>query len=296
MTRQGLLKALEYYRRAIELDPSFAPAHAAIAWAYVALGVFGFLPAGEANYNAKSAALKALEINADLADAHAGLAYVKICGWDWEGAQREARRALELDPDSEFALHAACHMAMYRGDFDGALRHVDRVLELNPFSLLCVYSRALMHYYYSRFDEAIKGLQRCLELEAEFALAHFNLSFCYALKRLPEKAFEELEKAAGFAVPSEVARGTLLAILGKSEEARPVLRQIQGGPATGFTAFFLGWAYAALGDKDQAMHWFEEAYQQRTGVLSTIGVRPGMEALHSDPRFQDLKRRIGLPS
>ncbi len=294
MTRQGLLKALEYFRHAIEIDPAFAPAHAGIAWMYVVMGVFGFLPVSEAKYNAKAAAMKALEINPDLVDGHAALAQVNTFDWDWEGARRETRRAMELDPNSEVALLASLNLALYSGDREGALRHAERALELNPLNISFVYFRALTQYYSSRFDEAIQGFQRCLELDADFALAHLILSFCFAMKQIPERAFEELEKASGFAVPNEVGRGLVLAMLGKADEARIVLGQFKGESATGFTALFLGWAYAHLGDKDQAMRWLEESYTQRMGVLATIAFRPGLEALHPDTRFQDLLRRIGV--
>jgi eukaryotic-like serine/threonine-protein kinase len=296
MTRQGLLKALEYCRRAVEIDPAFASAQAWIAWLYAALGIFGFLPFGEAAHHAKSAGLKALGINTDLAEAHAALGMVGVFEWEWEMAERETRRALELDPGSELALFAACHRSMYLGNFETAFRHADRALELNPLSIMIIYSRALAHYYAGHFDDAIQGLLRCIDLEPEFALAHFILSACYAFKGLPGNAFEELENAGEFIVPSEVGRALILALTGQPDEARHALAQFKVGPVTGLTAMYIGWVYTALGDKDEAMRWLQEAYRQRTTLLATIGVRPGMDALRSDPRFRDLVRRIGLLS
>jgi TolB-like protein/Tfp pilus assembly protein PilF len=294
MTRQELHKALDYCRRAIEIDPAFAAAHAWIAWGYVGLGLFGFLPTSEATYNAKSAATKALTISPDMADAHAALAFVYVTEWEWGEADRETRRAVELDPNSDFALWASSQLAMYVGDLEKALRQSERALELSPLNLMSIYSRALALFYGRRYDEAMKVLQRCLEIEPEFSLAHLILSYCYAIGQLPEKAFEEIEKAAGLGIPAEAGRGLVFALMGKSEEARHELEQFKSGPVTGITMFFLGWAYAALGDKDEAMRWLEDAYQQRFSLLMTVGIRPGMEALSSDLRFQDLLRRIGL--
>ncbi len=295
-TRQGFLRALEYCRRAVELDPSFVPAQAWIAWLYCGMGLFGFLPLGEAAHDAKSAGIKALGINADVAEAHAALGLVGVFEWDWEMAERETRRALELDPNSEFALFASCHRSIYVGDFENAFRHAERALELNPLSITIIYSRALAHYYAGHFDEAIQGLLRCLELEPEFTLAHFILCACYAFRGLSGKAFEELQHTGEFIIPVELARAMVLALTGQPGEARQALTQFKIGSVAGLTAMYVGWVYAALGDKDEAMRWLEEAYRQRASLLVTIGVRPGLEALHSDPRFRDLLRRIGLPS
>jgi eukaryotic-like serine/threonine-protein kinase len=296
MTRQGLLNALEYCRQAIELDPSFALAHAWIAWLYSGLGVFGFLPSSEATYNAKLAGTKAVEINADLAEPHAALAFAAVFDWDWEKAEMEAHRALQLDPNCEPALLASFYHCLNFEDVETALRHVDRAMELNPLSIMAIYNRALAQYYGGDFDEALKGLRRCLELEPEFALAHFILSFCYAFNGSIEQALEEQESANVFMIPPDVHRAALFAAAGKHIEARQVLAGLKGKPDSGIAAFFLGVTYSQLGDKDQAMRWLEEAYQRRTGLLASIRIRPGLDAVRTDPRFQDLLRRMGLPS
>lgn len=291
---QGLLQSLEYLRQATAIDPDFAAAHAWIAMQYIMSQVLGVLPPGEASYNARASAMKALALDPDLADAHAALAFAQIFDWQWEPADREARRALELDPNSEAGLSVSCHLFLYRGKFDDAFRVIDRALELNPLSVLSVYYRALLYYYAGRFDEAIAGFLRALELEPEFALSHFVLSVSYAWKQLPEKAFAELEKARGFAVPTELGRGMILALTGKPDEARRALEPFRDTRVTGPAAFFLGWVYAVLGDHDDAMQWLEEAYRQRASLLVTLAVRPGFETIQSDPRFQDLLRRVGL--
>ncbi|HTV82408.1 MAG TPA: protein kinase [Acidobacteriaceae bacterium] len=291
---QGLLQSLEYYRQATALDPEFAAAQAWIAMQYIMLQVFALLPTGEAAYNAKASAMKALAIDPDLADAHAALAFASVFEWQWEPAGQEARRALDLDPNSEAGLWASCHLSAYRGRFDDALRFIERALELNPVSVFSVYYRALTLYYAGHLDEAVAGFQRALELEPEFALGHFVLSVCYAWKQLPEKAFEELEKARSFAVPTEVGRGIIFALTGRPDEARRALAPFRNARVTGPAAFFFGWTCAVLGDNDEAMHWLEEAYRQRASLLVTLAIRPGLEGLKSDPRFQDLLRRVGL--
>jgi serine/threonine protein kinase/Tfp pilus assembly protein PilF len=295
-TRQGLLRGLEYCRQAIDIDPNFAPAQAWIAFQYLMLGVLGYLPSGEASYNAKSAAAKAIEIDANLADAHGVLALAETFDWQWESAEREVRHALELDPNSEIGLWASSNLAMYSGNFEKAIRQMDRALEFSPSSLTSFYFRALTHYYASHFDQAVEGLQRCLELEPEFTLGHFLLSHCYAFQGLPEKAFEELKKAEGFGIAAEASRALIFALTGEPAEARLTLQHFKSRSVSGATALFVGLVYAVLGDKDEAMRWLEEAYQQRVGLLVTIGVRPGLEALRSDPRFQGLLRRIGQTS
>jgi serine/threonine protein kinase/Flp pilus assembly protein TadD len=295
-TRQGLLQALEYCRRAIDTDPCFAPAHAWVAWVYTTLGVFGSLPTSEAAYNAKHAAMKALEIDGDLADAYGVLAFAEFGEWQWEKAERAVRRALELDPNCEIALWASCHLFLYMGKFENALRQVERALELNPLNITSIYYRALVHSYASQFDKAIEGLRRCLELQPDFPLAHHVLTFCYAFQGRVETALEEMEKAGGVLLPAEVSRGFVFALAGKREEAQRALAQFKSEPESGPVALYLACAYAKLGDKDEAMRWFEDAYKRRTGLLVTIGIRPGLEALRDDRRFQDLLRRIGLPS
>ena len=294
-TRDGLLRSLEYCRRAIDADPEFAPAHAWIASAYTLLGLFGWLPTSEAAYNARHAVTEALGIDGDLADAHATLGVVHVFEWQWEKAERAIHRALELDINSEIGLWASFHFFLYQGKFEDAFRQIERALELNPLSLSYIYSRGLAHYYSGHFDKAIDALQRCLELEPEFTLAHHLLSTCYALQGLSENGLKELEKAEGFLVPRAVSEGLMFALAGKRDEARRALAQFKGEAESGPVAYFLAGAYAALGENDEAMRLFEVAYQQRAPLLVTIGVRPGLEGLRSDPRFQDLLRRIGLP-
>jgi eukaryotic-like serine/threonine-protein kinase len=291
---QGLLQSLEYYRQATAIDPEFAAAHAWIAMQYIMSQVLALLPTGEAAYNAKASAMKALAIDPDLADAHAALAFAYFFEWQWEPAEQEARRALDLDPNSEAGLWASCHLSAYQGKLEDALRFIERALELNPLSVFSVYYRALTHYYSGHLDEAVAGFQRALELEPEFTLGHFVLSVCYAWKQLPGKAFEELEKARSFAVPTELGRGMIFALTGRPDDSRRALEPFRNARVTGPAVFFLGWTCAVLGDNDEAMRWLEEAYRQRTALLVTLAIRPGLEGLKSDPRFQDLLRRVGL--
>jgi serine/threonine protein kinase/Tfp pilus assembly protein PilF len=297
-THQGLLKALEYCRRAIDTDPGFAPAHAWLAWVYTTLAVFGSLPTTEAAYNARHSAMKALEIDASLADAHGVLAFAEMTAWKWEKADDEIRRALELDPNCEIALWASCHFNLYHGKLEEALRQVDRALELNPLGLTSNYYRALVRAYGTQYEKAIDSLQRCLELQPDFPLAHHVLAFCYASQGFVEKGLEEMGKAGGvsFLLPAEVGRGYIFAHAGRHEDARRELAQFKSEPESGPVLFYLACAYAALGENDAAIGWLEEAYQRHTYLLGTIGIRPGFEGLRSDPRFQDLLRRIGLPS
>ena len=295
-TRDGLLKALEYCRRAVDADRDFAPAHAWVAWVYTTLGVYGAVPTREAAYNAMHAATKALEIGADLADAYGALAFAHLFEWQWEKAERAIRRALDLDPNCEIALWASCHFNLYHGRFENALRQVERALELNPFSLTSNYYRALVHTYAGQFGKAINELHRCLELQPDFPLVHHILAVCYASQGFAEKAFAEIEKAGIFVLPTWVSRGYIFALAGKRDEAQRELAQFKSDPESGPIAFHLAYAYAVLGENDEAMRWLEEAYKQRTFLLVTIGIRPGLEGLRSDPRFQDLLRRIGLPS
>jgi len=295
MTRQELLKALDFSRQAIEVDSSFALAHAWIAWVYISLQLFGFLPANEAVYNARSAAIKALQIDPDLSEAHAALAYADISEWRWKSAEQETRRALELDPNCELALWDSYYLALHFESFENALSQTERALEVNPLSIQFIYARALILYYGGRYDEAILALQRCLEVDSEFLLAHFILACCYGFKGQAGEAFEELDKAEGYANLADAGRAIVFALTGNPDEGRRILDQYKSAQASGTTAFIVGWAYAVLGDKDKSMLWLEDAYRQRTPLLATIGVRPGMQEMRSDPRFQDLKRRIGLP-
>ncbi len=297
-TRQGLFKALEYCRQALEKDPAFALALSFSGHLYSMLGIMGFVPPSEASYKARSYATQALEIDPNLADAHAAMSYVHmIADWDWKSAEREARRAIEIDPNCELALSATCQMMTYMGRLEEALRLAERTVELNPLSTWSLYFRALVHYYSGHVNEAIKGFLRCLEIEPELALPHILLSFSYAMKQLPEQAFEEMEKAGGVLVPTEVVRAFILASTGKPDDARNELaRIINGEQVTGTIAAFIGFAFGMLGDNDEALHWLEEAYRQHAWILTTLRVRPKMDGLRADPRCQDLMKRVGLPT
>ncbi|MFQ5777839.1 MAG: protein kinase [Terriglobia bacterium] len=293
-TGDGFKKAMEQFQRAIELDPGYALAHAGVADTYILLGNYGVLPHNEAKPKAKAAARKALELDETLAEAHTSLAGVMgEYEWDWLGAEREFRRALELNPNYATARqwHAA-HLAMMGRPEEGILE-IKKAQELDPLSLRINVDVARAYYFARQYDQAIEQCQKALELDPSFTSARYQLGLSYVEKGLYEEAIAELEKAAGGGLSMWL--GYTYAVAGKRQEALAMLdRWKELWKKRGMGASAVALIYVGLGEKDQAFPWLEKALEQRSG-MTTLKSYPYWAPLRSDPRFQDLLRRMNFP-
>lgn len=296
---EGWLKAVEYFNRAVEQDPNYALAYTGLADAYVSLA-FDVLPQGEAVVKAKESALKALELDSSLAEAHVSLGRIKAYfEWAWEDAEREFKQAIELDPNSansyrEYGLYLSC-----AGRNEEAIRETERARSLDPFSLSTNFAVGWTLIGARRYDEAIEQFRRALEMDPRFAQAHLFVGIAYEGKGMWDEAIQEMQKAASLSEDSMLIKAQLghaYASSGRRAEAEKILAELlESSRQRRVSPYYIAMIYAGLDDKDQVFAWLEKAYAERSRRLWALRVVPTWENLRSDSRFADLIRRMGLP-
>jgi tetratricopeptide (TPR) repeat protein len=299
-TPDGLKAALAYFKQAIEEDPEYAQAYSGLADTYALLGdwQYAVMTPKEAFPKAKAAAIKALELDSTLGEAHNSLAFV-LDGFDWDfdSAGKEFQRAIELNPGYATAHHwYAWHLSLL-GRYDDAIAEMRKAENLDPLSLIINADFAELLGLAHSYDESIRQSRKTIEMDPNFALAHNQLAQAYLQKRMYDEAVAELQKAVKLSGDSptciaNLARAYVAA--GKRNEAVKLLGDLKKRSNPGYSnASEIAMIYISLGDTDQAVNWLEKGYEERfnPGVL----LRPGFDPLRSDPRFEELMRRIGLP-
>jgi tetratricopeptide (TPR) repeat protein len=299
-TADGLKVALAYFNQAIEEDPKYARAYSGLADTYALLGdwQYAVMTPKEALPKAKAAAIRALELDNALGEAHNSLAFC-LDGFDWnfESAGEEFRRAIELNPGYATAHHwYAWHLSL-SGHYDQAIAEMRKAENLDPLSLIISADLAELLVIAHRYDESILESRKTIEMDPNFALAHNQLGQAYLQKQMHDEAITELQRAVQLSGGSP----TLIANLarayvasGERIEAVKLLNDLKKRSNPTYShASEIAVVYAALGDKDQAMNWLGKGYQERfnPGVL----LRPGFDPLRADARFENLVRSIGLP-
>jgi TolB-like protein/DNA-binding winged helix-turn-helix (wHTH) protein/Tfp pilus assembly protein PilF len=298
-TADGLKVALAYFKQAIEEDPKYAQAYSGLADTYALLGdwQYAVMTPKEAFPEAKAAAIKSLELDSTLGEAHNSLAFV-LDGFDWDfdSAGREFQRAIELNPGYATAHHwYAWHLSLL-GRYDEALAEMRKAENLDPLSLIINADLAELLVLAHSDEESIQQSRKTIEMDPNFALAHNQLAQAYLQKHMYDEAVAELKTAVqvsggGPAFIANLARAYVAS--GKRSEAVKLLNDLKKRSKPGYSnASEIAVIYASLGDADQAMNWLEKGYNERfnPGVL----LRPGFNPLRSDPRFQNLVHRIGL--
>lgn len=298
-TRDGLKAAKDYFDQAIAQDAKYARAYSGLADTYALLGdwQYAVMPPKEALPRAKAAAIKALELDDTLGEAHTSLAFcLEGFDWDWKAAETEFRRGLALNPSYATAHHwYAWHLSLLRRDRE-AIAEMKKAASLDPLSLIINADLAELLLITHADDESVRQSRKTIEMDAHFALSHNQLGQAYLQKRMPREAIVELQQGIQLSGGSPTSTANLArayAASGRRNEAVRLLTDLkeQATPAYSNAAEIAA-IYAALGDSDQAMTWLEKGFDERfnPGVL----LRPGFDPLRSDPRFQDLVRRIGL--
>jgi len=291
---EGQDLAIEYFQEATEKDPKYAPAYAGLALCYAPLG--HFQPPKEVFPKVRAAALRALELDETLAEAHTAIGVVKLWfDWDWEGAERAWRRALELNPNSVEALALSSdHLIWTRGQFEEGLAQARRARDLDPLNRGVNHMLAYAYLRTRRYDEAIAQFRRMLELDPNFWAAWHHLAWIYTFKGMNAEALAEYKKLGE---PLDISHlGFLYAKMGWRDDARRVADNlIRISTQEYVSPYFIAIVYAGLGDKDQAFAWLEKAYQDRSTLMAQLKVEAFFDPLRSDPRFQDLLRRMNFP-
>jgi serine/threonine protein kinase/TolB-like protein/Tfp pilus assembly protein PilF/alpha-beta hydrolase superfamily lysophospholipase len=297
-TREGYQKATEHFEQAIEEDPSYALAYAGLADCYNVLPSYGILPPKESFAKGKAAATKALEIDDTLAEAQTSVAYVKYqYDWDWSGAESGFRRAIELNPGYATAHQWYALELAGMGRMDEAMREIKRTQELDPLSLIANVNAGWIFYHSRQYDRAIEQDRKSLDMDPNFARGHWAISEPLEQAQRYDEAIAELQRARQLdETPIMLALlGHVYAVTGKENDARKIIEELNGLSKRMYVdPYFLAEIYAALGERDQAFQELERAYDQRSSWLVWLKVEPKLDSLRSDPRFNDLLRRVGL--
>jgi TolB-like protein/DNA-binding winged helix-turn-helix (wHTH) protein/Flp pilus assembly protein TadD len=299
-TANGLRAALAYFNQAIEEDPKYARAYSGLADTYALLGdwQYAVMTPREAFPKAKVAAIKALELDSTLGEAHNSLAFVSDAfDWDFDSAGKEFRRAMELNPSYATAHHwYAWHLSLL-GRYDEAIAEMRKAQSLDPLSLIINSDLAEILVVAHFYDESVRQSRKTIDLDPNFALAHNQLAQAYLQKHMNDEAVAELQKALQLSGNSPTCIANLARAFvasGKRSEAVKLLSDLKKRSTSGYSyASEIAMIYLSLGDTDQAMNWLEKGYAERFNP--SVLLRPGFDPLRSEPRFQDLVRRIGLP-
>jgi TolB-like protein/DNA-binding winged helix-turn-helix (wHTH) protein/Tfp pilus assembly protein PilF len=296
-TADGLKAALAYFKQTIEEDPKYAQAYSGLADTYALLGdwEYGVLAPNEAYPKAKAAAIKALELDKTLGEAHTSLAFsLDAFDWDWESAETEFRRAIQLNPGYATAHHWYAWHLSEMGRNREAIAEMRKAENLDPLSLIISADVAEILLVAHLNDEAIQQSRRTVDMDPNFALAHYELGQAFVQKHSYNEAIAEFQKAielSGGSIPCTSNLAYAYAVSNKRNEAVKILNDLKTRSTTNASEIAL--MYVGLGDKDQAMKWLEKAYDEHFNP--SILLRSAFDPLRSDPRFQDLVHRIGLP-
>jgi DNA-binding winged helix-turn-helix (wHTH) protein/Tfp pilus assembly protein PilF len=297
-TEEGIKKSIEYFERAIKLDPNYAPAYAGLAVSYATTAYREMAPPAEAGSLAEAAARKALEIDDQLGQAHSALGVLHFRNLNWSEGVREFRRAIDLNPSYSTAHMWYSYYLMALGRFDKAVAEAKRAQELDPLSLITNTQTGTPFFYMRQYDRAVEQYQKALELDPQFPPARYWLGRAYTQKGDYSEAVECLLPTVA-ANPRLKAYITPLAyayaVSGQRSEAVKLLDELrEQAKQRSISAYYIALIYAGLGEKDQAFVWLERAYQENADGIIFLKVEPGFDGLRSDPRFHDLLRRMRL--
>ena len=287
-TEEGMRKSIEYFEQAIEKDSSFALAYVGLADAYITLGEWFVLPAKEAFPKAKEAAVRALEIDDSLGEAHNSLAAVRRdFDWDWKGAEKEHKRAIELSPSYATAHQWYGEFFTLMGRFDEGLQEIKRAQALDPLSLIINAVGGWFFYMARDYDKGIDQCKKTLEMDPDFLPAHIYLMMNYLGKGMYQEALRETQKANN---PWGIA--SIYAMMNRQEEARRLLADILKHPQRSETE--IAGVYFSLGENEEGWKWLEKAYDERSFFLTWLKVSPAYDIFRSDPRFQAMLKKVGF--
>jgi TolB-like protein/DNA-binding SARP family transcriptional activator/Tfp pilus assembly protein PilF len=289
-TASGYARAIDYYERAIAADPGYAEAYAGLATVYSMQGIFDILTPEEASERTRVNALKALELDPDVAEAHTVLGgYYQAHAWDSEAAEREHLRALELDPNYSTAHFWYGNFLTAMRRFEEAIAHKTKAVELDPLSSQLSWALGITFLSARRPDEALEHFRNAVELDSLYIPAHAGIGAVFEARGQFEEAVRVYQRT------DRVGLARALGLLGRKDEARKILGELQADAArTGVYTPWVATVFPAVDDMDGAITWLEHSYRQRHPSLRFLG-GPAFDRLEADPRFRDLRRRIGLP-
>ena len=300
-SEDGLDKAIHYFESSTQKDPNYALAYAGLADCYGILGsaIVGTVPTSEVAPKAELAAEKAVKLDPALAETQTALATVQFNDdWNWKAAEVGFQRAIQLNPNYATAHQRYSLYLMAMGRTEDSLAEMNRARALDPLSPSMSFSLGWRLYMAHRYDDAIAQLLNTIEMDPTYLVAHIVLGQCYEQKGRYSDAISELQKAAALAPSSPpvlAALGHVYAVSGNRAEAIQLLAELKSQSAHRYVSpFYVAFIYAGLDDREQALAWLNKSYEDRSNNTVFLNVVPQFDNLRSDPRFQNLKHRIGI--
>jgi tetratricopeptide (TPR) repeat protein len=298
-SEQDLRKAVSLFEQALAKDPANAAAYAGLAYCHIGFTDF-YLPPWETMPRAKAAALRALEIDETLADAHTALGGVSFAyDWNWTAAERELRRAIELNPNS---AEARDYYALYLSDLgrsEEALAEIRKARELDPLSVMIHVDAINEFFSLHRYDEAVERGRMALELDPGNGNARVMLAIVLVQQGRLREAVAEAEKAiqSGDSPLVLATAGGVFPAAGDPGRARRILGELAEVSKKRYVCpYEIGVIHLALGEKDEAFRWLEKGFRDRSICMQGTRQDPRLEPLHGDPRYEDLLRRLAYPT
>ena len=301
-TEEGLNKAIEYFNESLALNSQYALAYAGLADTYTLLAAASYgspLP-GEAMAKAEAAAMRAIQLDDGLAEAHASLALVRFrLDWDWSQAEKQFQRAIALNPNYATAHHWYALFSTVMGRVDEALTSIKRAQTLDPLSLIVQTGVGRLFHFARQYDRAIEQFHSTLRIDPNFAEAHFDLGMTCPEKAWFDEALAEINTAARLTETRPVilaVLGYVNGLAGKRTEAANVLEALQRLSQRRYVSpLHFAYLHIGLGEKGKAFQLLHKAVEQRDGLLVYLKVEPMFDRIRSDPRFQEIVRMVGLP-
>jgi TolB-like protein/Flp pilus assembly protein TadD len=297
-TEAGFLRSLDCFKNAVRRNARYALAHAGLADAYSLSTRYHVLPPREAWPKAKAAALKALELDDTLAEAHTALAFVKLhYDWDWEGAERGFAQALKINPNYVLAHQWNTWALTVTSRFPEAIASMKRARGLDPLSQNVSADLALAYYFARQYENAIEQCHEVLDLQPGFHRPHQLLGMVYLQQGLYPEAIAALQQGAILSDRNRKVVSLLAcayALSGKKSDAKRILNELEHGERKYVSAVDVALIFAALKDVDRAFEWLEKAYIEHDGELIWLGIDPIHDSIRGDRRFRDLLDRIAL--
>jgi serine/threonine-protein kinase len=298
-TTEAFWKAIEQFRAAIAIDPSYALAYTGVADAYAGLGDAGHsaIAPKQAFSSAKNAVERALEIDDALAEAHASLGHLKMHEFEWSTAEREFNRAIELNPNYATTYHMYAFSLAATGHSHEAMATIERALDLDPLSLRTITDLGVLFYFARQYDRAIAQYQKTLDMDPSFAPAYVTLGSAYVQKGMHDEAIPMLQKAIELSGDRSkiAALGRAQALAGNRDEALRIIDELSELARDRYiTPYAIALIYASMDEKDHAFSWLQRACDEGVSELIYLKVDPFLDNLRSDQRFETLLKGVGF--
>jgi len=299
-TEEGFNQGIKQFQLAVAKDPTYALAYTGLADSYIGLTFYNFAAPHETMPKAKEAAMNALSIDSELAEAHASLAHVLMnYDWNWSEAEKEFKLSMQLNPDYATAHQwYAIHYLTATDQLEEALEEMQQALQLEPTSLVMNSFMGATLYFAGHYDEAIEQCRRTIEMDPNFAVAHWHIGLAYEQKEMFDEAIAEFQTATKLLGGSPLMRASLghaYAEAMRRDEATAILAELNELSQQRYVSSYEKAAISvALGDERQSFQWLERAYEEHSFHMVYLKVWPQFSVIRSDPRFQELVQRLGL--